>query len=362
MITISPEHLEKYLEEAFGSGTRLVDYGDIGSLDKQGMKRFGYGKPLLVCYEQGGVRKEAVLSIMKGDSFGHQYYWDRAAVLLFQYETSSRMERHVKPVGIGYVSSEGEMLPLRKPEEFFIINEKLEGYDYFHDLDRISKSGLLENDLPLCRKMARWLAKVHSTKKRDSSLYKRRIRDLIGSSECIMGIIDEAYPDKNDHILKEKFVRLEKRLIDWRWKLTSFYTERLCAMHGDFHPWNVLVDESGDFKVLDRSRGEWGEAACDVCTMAINYLLFGIYSGHGFSEDFKKLYLNFFEEYLERSGDQEILEVMAPFIVFRGLVIASPVWYPDHPESVRNSLFNIIEQVLEDEVFDYAGIERYLAK
>ncbi|WP_432735936.1 phosphotransferase family protein [Maridesulfovibrio sp. FT414] len=359
MIEINAVMLEGYLKEAFGVGTVLLDYGALGSLDKQGMKKFGYGKPLLVRFSVDGEERETVISVMKGDNYGHQFYWDRAAILMFQYETSARMERHVKPMGIGYVGSEGTMKPLHGPQEFFILNEKLEGYDYFHDLDRIRKGGFEMRDRDMAASLAQWLADVHSVRKDDPHLYMRRIRDLIGSSECIMGLVDEAYAHPNEYISRERFMALEKRLIDWRWKLTH-YTGRLCAVHGDFHPWNVLVGGPDGFSVLDRSRGEWGEAAGDLCCMAANYILFGLYSDGSFSETFRTLYMTFFDEYLERTGDSEILEVMGPFFVFRGLVIASPVWYPDHPKRVREALLRFMENVLEDEVFDYVEFERYM--
>ncbi|CCO24888.1 phosphotransferase family protein [Maridesulfovibrio hydrothermalis] len=359
MLEITADMLKKYLKEAFGSETVLVDYGDIGSLDKQGMKGFGYGKPLLVRFEVDGKQQETVISIMKGDNYGHQFYWDRAAILMFQYETSASLSRHVKPMGIGYINRSGEMRPLQDPGEFFILNEKLEGYDYFHDLDRIRKGRFLDQDKDNAAQLALWLAEIHSSKKEDPHLYTRRIRDLIGSSECIMGLVDEAFDHPCEFFSRERFINLEKKLIDWRWKLAK-YTHRLCAVHGDFHPWNVLIGGPDGFSVLDRSRGEWGEAAGDLSCMATNYILFGIYGGGDFSEDFRTLYMTYFDKYLEQTGDIEVLKVLAPFFVFRGLVIASPVWYPDHPVEVRNSLLRFIENVLEDEVFDYAGFERYM--
>ena len=57
---------------------------------------------------------------------------------------------------------------------------------------------------------------------------------------------------------------------------------------------------------------------------------------------------------------RSVFEVMAPFFVFRGLVIASPEWYPDHPKRVRQRLFNLIVNVLEDDIFDWENINKYM--
>lgn len=358
MIELKVESIKEYLKREFGEEAKLVAVGDIGNLDEQGMKGFGYGKPLLIRFEVDGTIREAVLSIMKGDKYGHQFYWDRAAVLMFQYETSASMERHVRPLGLGYVDGSDALIPVDSPREFFILNEKLEGYDYYLDLDRIRSGDFREGDLETAREFARWLARVHSTKLDDPHLYYRRIRNLIGSSECILGLIDEAYPHPYGGFDDVRFKSLEKRLIDWRWRLKG-YAHRLSAVHGDFHPWNVLVSD-GSFSVLDRSRGEWGEPGGDLATMAINYLLWSLYDNKRLTGHFKELYTAYFEEYLEQTGDTEVLEVMAPFFVFRGLVIASPEWYPNHPDTVRQRLFNLVTNVLEDDVFDWGNINRYM--
>ncbi|MBF0481949.1 MAG: phosphotransferase, partial [Desulfovibrionaceae bacterium] len=150
--------------------------------------------------------------------------------------------------------------------------------------------------------------------------------------------------------------------VDWRWKLRG-KTHRLACVHGDFHPWNVLVrEEPGglDFTVLDRSRGEWGEPADDVATMSLNYVLYGLYGQGRAAGEFKRLYDAFWEQYLECSGDTEMLEAIAPFYVFRGLVIASPQWYPHHPPAVRQRLLTFLERVLEEPRFDWRHIGKYL--
>jgi len=399
LLRVSSEKIQAYLTQLYGDTARISWLGEIGSHGVQGMKEFGYGKPLRVEYSVGGKLQSAVLSIMRGDKYGHQFYWDRAAILMFQHETSGRLPRHAKPLGLGYFDARDRMVAVVEPKEFFSLTELVDGEDYYLHLERIGRdeasvnvqaaggapvsdgtaagagtgvasgapegaSAATQADIDLSRGFAAWLAEIHSAKYEDPDLYLRRVRDLIGASECIFGLVD-AYPYPYDKFPPERFLAMEKRIIDWRWKLRR-YTHRLSVVHGDFHPWNTLVrEENGryEFSVLDRSRGEYGEPADDVSTMSLNFMLFGLYGQSGkprLKGAFEKLYLSFWEEYLERTGDEEILEVIAPFYVFRGLVIASPQWYPHHPEPVRDGLLRFLERVLEEDRFDWRGINKYL--
>ena len=357
MIAINPANLECYLQESFGDSVELKGIGEIGSLGEQAMKDFGYGKSLEVIFEKDRQEQRAVLSVMRGDRYGHQFYWDRAAILMFEYECGARMEKHIRPIGIGYIDENDRLVPVRQPKEFFILNEKAKGEPYFLNLERIRKGGLQPGDTELVREYACWLARVHSRKLDDPDIYLRRVRQLIGDSECIWGIVD-GYPYPYEHFPPERFQQLEKNLIDWRWKLRR-YTHRLAAVHGDFHPWNVLV-YADDFSVLDRSRGEWGEPADDVATMSCNYFLYGLYQGSRLAGGFETLYLTFWEEYLEQTDDREMLEVIAPFYVFRGLVLANPEWYSNHPMEVRQKILRFLENVISEERFDYRNINKYI--
>jgi hypothetical protein len=74
------------------------------------------------------------------------------------------------------------------------------------------------------------------------------------------------------------------------------------------------------------------------------------------------LYDLFFEVYLEKTGDYELLEVIQPFYAFRGLVIASPIWYPNISLETRRKLFNFIRNVLDADGFDYRGVAKYLER
>jgi hypothetical protein len=184
----------------------------------------------------------------------------------------------------------------------------------------------------------------------------RRVRELVGDGECIMGLNDSyaQHPFFTPQLLEG----IEHRCVSWRWRLKG-YTHRLRQVHGDFHPWNILFGEGVDFRLLDRSRGEFGDPADDVTCLTGNYLFFSLQRSGCLEGAFEKLFLRFWERYLEKSGDQEMLNVVAPFLAFRGLVMASPLWYPHLPDSVRRKLIAFVVSVLDARSFDPTQVNQY---
>ncbi len=362
------EKIKEYFESKFGAPVKILSVKELGleSKSKQEeeheIKGFGYGKPYFVEFETGeGELKEVVISSMKGDGFGHDHISDRAQILIWQHHAFNTLPKHVKSLDVGYFTKDGRMESASDAEEYFIVCDKVEGEEYVRDLDRLKAGGKLrKEDEERVSAMASYLADIHAVKKDDAGLYVRRIRELIGHSECIFGLTD-SYPSGSEFITSDELSDIEKKSIDWRWKLKE-RTKRLCMVHGDFHPWNVMFREGADFTVLDRSRGEWGEAADDISSMTINYLFFGLLKtdGEAIDDDFKRLYETFFDVYLKETGDYELLEVIQPFYAFRGLVVASPVWYPNISVDTRRKLFNFIKNVLDAEEFDYKDVSTYL--
>jgi aminoglycoside phosphotransferase (APT) family kinase protein len=203
-----------------------------------------------------------------------------------------------------------------------------------------------------------YLVSIHSRKLDQPALYIRRIRDLLGHGECIMGLIDN-YPASFEFIDQGMLRRIEKACVEWRWRIKG-RGHRLCQVHGDFHPWNILFRKGVDFTLLDRSRGEWGEPADDVSCLTTNYLFSSLLRSGCLADPFESLFLRFWDLYLEGTGDREILEVAPPFYAWRGLVIGSPVWYPRLPADVRRKIFAFIENVLAVDRFDHRQVNRYL--
>jgi len=237
--------------------------------------------------------------------------------------------------------------------------EKIEGKEYFLDLERIKKDGeLTPLDIERTEALSTYLAEIHANRHDDRELYLRKIRDTVGHGECIMGLTD-SYPDDLDFVSWGDLCEIEKKCVDWRYKIKG-RTHRLCMTHGDFHPWNIMFREGADFTVLDRSRGEWGEAADDVSSITMNYLFYSLQKYGELAGPFLEMYELFIDNYLERTGDRELLEVIQPFYVFRSLVVASPIWYPNLDPGVRKKLFNYINNILDSNVFDYQDVNSYL--
>lgn len=354
--------VENYLKELYGEA-KVIGISELGGIPVQvedGIKGFGYGKPYLIEFISKGEKRDVVLSSMRVQKgFGHDHFSDRAGILIWQNSVFDKLPKHVRSLDVGYFTNKGELFSAGKAEEYFILMEKIEGKEYFLDLERIKKDGKLK---PIDRErtvaLSSYLAEIHANKHDDRELYLRKIRDTVGHGECIMGLLD-SYPDNLDFVSRDELCEIEKKCVDWRYKIKG-NTDRLCMTHGDFHPWNIMFREGADFTVLDRSRGEWGEAADDVASITMNYLFYSLQKYGELKGPFQELYELFFDNYLEKTHDRELLNVIQPFYVFRSVVVASPVWYPNLDPAVRTKIFNFIKNILDGEVFDYLDVNSYL--
>ena len=350
--------LESYLAGVLGVAVELLAIRPLkGTLGEEGdPKGFGYGTPLEVeCLIDGAPRSFVIARTRPERGFGHDYPADLAWQAFWSHGAYNRLPAHVRSYDVGFKRSGGALVSAGDAVEFFQLVEKAEGRHYWLDLDRLLTDPIEPRDLARVEALARYLADVHVTNRDAPWLYHRRLRELLGHGECLMGILD-SYPHPYPLLPPEECEALEHAAVRWRWRLRE-KSHRLACVHGDFHPWNLLFREGTDFSVLDRSRGEWGDPADDVAALTVNYLFFALLGEAEARGRFGRLFERFFEVYLEHTEDQELFEVLPPFYLFRALVIAHPLWYPEIPGKARTALLRFARAMAEAQAFTPTALD-----
>jgi hypothetical protein len=380
--------IERYVTARFG---RDVHVRAVSAADGDaGEKGFGYGRPVRVTLDglaagsigalgAVGEASSIVVHVARGGGFGHDSLADKASLSLLAWESFGAIPRHVRPLDVGVVERDGSLRSLAGARDFFFVTEWAEGRPYFHDLDEIAARGaLIARDRTRLDRLVDNLADVHGARRVDPEAYRRRTRDLFGHHECIPGLLDSYDgPAGRRAVAPATLLEIERRCVRWRWLLKE-RTHRLARVHGDYHPWNLLFHDGpadADALVsLDASRGIWGEPADDLAALSINYLFWAVRTRGAFVGPFAELWTRFYDAYLARTHDREVLEVIPPYLVWRALVVASPVWYPHYStlgveparhagldEQVRRTLFRFIDRVLDVDRLEPGAVGRLLA-
>ncbi len=344
--------LQRLIANAF-DGAEIVKVSPLkvdSNVESTTTKGAGYGAPLRIDIRYEGELKSVVLHSATPNPFGHEFRANRAQEMLIAADTFALLPHHTRVLDVGAYRGE-DFVSLRDTGEFYLLTEYAEGRPYARDLRQIAEFGALRPaDLARVDALVRYLVSIHSIKLPENTLYARSIRDLLGGGEGIFGIVD-GYPEHVDGAPRERLEQLESLCLGWRWRIKRHY-QRLVRIHGDFHPFNVLFDEQSELHLLDASRGSAGDAADDVAAMAINYLFFALENPQSWQTAFQPLWRRFWSEYLEHSRDTELLDVVAPFLAWRCLVLANPVWYPNVSGATRSRLFDFVEQALQQRRFD----------
>ena len=318
----------------------------------------GYGVPLRVTVRDArGASRVLVFRTATSNVFGHDRRADRAEEMLLAWDTFNAVPDHVRALDVGTILPGGRLLSVREGGEFYLLTTFAEGRMYAEDLRAVAGRGeATGRDLARAEALARWLSRLHAGKVADPDGYRRAVRDLVGHGEGIFGMVD-GYGPAVPGAPPGRLRRLEDLALAWRWRLRG-REGRLSRTHGDFHPFNVVFEEGPGtgFTLLDASRGGRGDPADDLTCLSVNYVFFalerpGAWAGLG------PLWRRFWQVYLEASGDREVLEVAAPWLAWRALVIASPRFYPALPAAAREALLGLAERALLAARFDPAAAE-----
>jgi hypothetical protein len=360
-IDVAQRALVDHLRRRYGEDVELLRVRRLGESaeDDGDLKSMGFGRPLRITLRRQGRKRDLVIRGVRRNRFGRERSDDRAAAVWLDYRSFNVLPSHVSARDMLVRTSGDELQSIAGAEELLLVSEYVPGKPYAKDLERIRDTGAPEaQDLRRVEALATYLARIHRKRHADPSLWQRRLRDLVGNGEGIMGLT-ATYPLPSLYACAEQLLNLEELANRWRWSLRPLHF-RLCQVHGDFHPFNVLFQQGESFSVLDRSRGPWGEAGDDVVCMAINYLFFALQRGPAFTGGLRLMHDLFWETYLHQRQDPEMLGVVQPWIAWRALVLASPAWYPQIDDRVRIQLLAYARNVMIARRYDYRRVERYL--
>ncbi len=360
-VKIDKKIMQKYLENKFKDRIQILEYKRLGT----GWHGTGYS----VRFKVKGSKKKVVLRTLRPEGFSHDYFSDRAASFILQHELSSRVKNHIKSIDVGGYTPKGELVSIGDCKEFFQIVEFVEGREYVKDLLEIMKIGkLTKEDKDKALMLSNYLVDLHKEKYNPdvreeekkalaSSIYKRHLRDCVGNGEMLMGVID-TYPDNLKWTNRKEFSWIIGRCAELREELKDDY-KRLCRIHGDFHPANVVFKDN-KMIVLDASRELFGDPTDDFTSMALNYIWYAIQHKGDFSGPFKELFEICWNNYMKKTKDYKIRKIAPIFIAFRYVVMAHPIFFKMQSDSVRRKLFNIIINTLKAGDFNPEDINKYI--
>jgi hypothetical protein len=297
---IEPEALKQYLEERSGVPIQIQQLHELRGQAKgaTALKQFGYGRPLLVEYRVNDRPVREVFHRIRRNAFGRERDDDRAAAVWLDFHTFNHLPRHVPAVDVVVRTREGKIASIHSAEELLLVTAYRPGHLYADDLVRIRDGGSVRRlDAERAAALAAYLAEIHGMKHKDPTLWRRRLRDLVGHGEGIMGLTD-SYPASLPYVTEAELRSMEELANRWRWRLKPL-SHRLRQVHGDFHPFNLRPD-------------------------------------------------------------YELAGVVQPWLAWRAMVLASPVWYPTIAEGVRRKLLTFARRVLSTERYDYERVNQYL--
>ncbi|MEZ4581640.1 MAG: hypothetical protein R3A10_08375 [Caldilineaceae bacterium] len=182
--------LQEYLSRRHGAQAEIRRVQQLrGEVqDEEALKQFSYGDPVLIEYTVDGQHVREVLHRIRRTPFGRERSDDRVAAIWLDYQTFNKLPRHVPAADIlAHLTGNG-LTSLASADELMLVTGYRPGHVYADDLIRLRDGGDLRDvDVARAEALAAYLAEIHLQQHDDPALWRRRLRDLIGHGEGVMG-------------------------------------------------------------------------------------------------------------------------------------------------------------------------------
>ncbi len=196
--------------------------------------------------------------------------------------------------------------------------EHVEGVPYSEHLTNLLKSKqITDKDRDKTKFISDYLVKLHESSKLDRLTYIRETCNFIMHNLTKLDGFnsDLAFREKYGEEIKEVTNSLEVLLTK------SVNKSKVCLVHNDLHPTNILFRPDDSFRVIDPIGNMYGEQSADIATISLFYIWYGLRDSNS-SEIFLQLYESFMENYLNDTNNLEIMEILPTFYTVRALRLA----------------------------------------
>ncbi|MEM7045173.1 MAG: phosphotransferase, partial [Pseudomonadota bacterium] len=294
-----------------------------------------------------------VLRQPKPGPFGLEEREDIARQCLLSYRSFSATPKHPKALDIGMVDDQGAVVSLANGSDFFLLEEFVEGENY-GDTDFTAmreEKAVTPRESRRAELFAAYLAELHRERPEGDPLrYRRSVREIFAGGEGLMGILD-SFSDTFFETHRDRLCCLEHACLETARRLRD-RPGRLSVTHGDFHPWNILFRGDEDFTAIDKSRCHLNDPAIDVGAMLMSYLMLALWQGDWMQAPATQLARHFLRTYVDATGDDEILTTLPLYTAMRAAAAASPEFYPEMPETLREKAFDLAIVIARQDVLD----------
>jgi aminoglycoside phosphotransferase (APT) family kinase protein len=264
---LQPTEIQRYLRKVLGADTVLVNVKALGEEEHD----TGISNLLSLEVQVGSQTKQLILRRPASTVYNTEQLSDRAYTVLQAYHLYNHIPHHPRSLDVGIIQADGTLNSIQGDAEFVLLQEFGQGELYFHSLMQTLKAAepsKLEERRAVA--LAEYLLKLHAETHDDDNIYQRSLRDIVAGGVGAMSIIGgytkelrEAYHDELNDVLCG--------FISLAWNLDRYPANRLCRIHGDFHPLNILFREDTELTLIDASGIGWGDAAFDVGILFMNY-------------------------------------------------------------------------------------------